>query len=434
MTAFPSRDAIISRQFGVLDEMLRVLARENRFYAKKWSDAGFTGVADSLVDFFHRAPLTLKAELIEDQLASPPYGTNLTYPLERYCRFTQTSGTTGSPLRWLDTSESWGWMVENWLQVYRTAGVTAADRIFFAFSFGPFLGFWTAFDAGVRLGALCLPGGGMSSGARLQAILDNQVTVLCCTPTYALRLGEAAAERGLDLSGSPLRVIIAAGEPGAAIPATRARIESAWPGARLRDHHGMTEVGPVTYECPVREGVLHVIEDSFIPEVIDPATGEHLPPGASGELVLTNLGRWGSPLVRYRTGDLVKTAAEAVCACGRSDLALEGGIIGRTDDLVFVRGVNVFPTAVEETVRRFDAVAEYRVEVRTTAALTELSLELEPAPGCADPDALARDVESALRTSFNLRIPVSLAAPGALPRFELKSKRWVRVKSGEGCA
>jgi phenylacetate-CoA ligase len=241
-------------------------------------------------------------------------------------------------------------------------------------------------------------------------------------------------ERGLDLTGSPLRVIIAAGEPGAAIPATRARIESAWPGARLRDHHGMTEVGPVTYECPVREGVLHVIEEAFIAEVVDPGTGMPQPPGASGELVLTNLGRWGSPLVRYRTGDLVKSAGETVCACGRSNLALEGGIIGRTDDLVFVRGVNVFPTAVEETVRRFDSVAEYRVEVRTTAALTELSLELEPAPGCADPDALARDVEAALRTSFNLRIPVSLAAPGALPRFELKSKRWVRVKSGEGCA
>lgn len=434
MTAFPSRDAIISRQFGLLGEMLRVLARENRFYARKWADFGFSGDVANLDEFLRRAPFTLKSELIEDQLTTPPYGTNLTYPLERYSRFTQTSGTTGNPLRWLDTSESWGWMVENWLQVYGAAGVTAADRIFFAFSFGPFLGFWTAFDAGVRLGALCLPGGGMSSGARLQAILDNQVTALCCTPTYALRLGEAAVERGLDLTGSPLRVIIAAGEPGAAIPATRARIESAWPGARLRDHHGMTEVGPVTYECPVREGVLHVIEEAFIAEVVDPGTGMPQPPGASGELVLTNLGRWGSPLVRYRTGDLVKSAGETVCACGRSNLALEGGIIGRTDDLVFVRGVNVFPTAVEETVRRFDSVAEYRVEVRTTAALTELSLELEPAPGCADPDALARDVEAALRTSFNLRIPVSLAAPGALPRFELKSKRWVRVKSGEGCA
>jgi phenylacetate-CoA ligase len=196
----------------------------------------------------------------------------------------------------------------------------------------------------------------------------------------------------------------------------------------------MTEVGPVTYECPERDGVLHVIEEAFIPEVIDPATGEHVPPGGSGELVLTNLGRWGSPLVRYRTGDLVKSAEQPVCACGRADLALEGGIIGRTDDLVFVRGVNVFPTAVEETVRRFAAVAEYRVEVRTTAALTELALELEPIPGCPDPNALARDVEAALRTSFNLRIPVSLAAPGALPRFELKAKRWVRVKSGEGCA
>jgi len=434
MTAFPSRDAIISRQFGVLGEMLRVLARENPFYARKWATAGFNGKCAGVADFLERVPFTEKSELIEDQLASPPYGTNLTYPLERYNRFTQTSGTTGNPLRWLDTSESWGWMIENWLEVYRSAGVTAADRILFAFSFGPFLGFWTAFDAGVRLGALCLPGGGMSSGARLQAILDNRVTVLCCTPTYALRLGEAAGEHGLDLSASPMRVIIAAGEPGAAIPATRAHIEGAWPGAKLRDHHGMTEVGPVTFECPERDGVLHVLENAFIPEVIDPATCAPVPIGGTGELVLTNLGRWGSPLVRYRTGDLVKTGAEPVCACGRSDLALEGGIIGRTDDLVFVRGVNVFPTAVEETLRRFSSVAEYRVEVRTTAALTELLLEVEPVAGCPDPAALAREVEAALRTSFNLRIPVTLAAPGALPRFELKSKRWVRVNLGEGCA
>jgi phenylacetate-CoA ligase len=155
-------------------------------------------------------------------------------------------------------------------------------------------------------------------------------------------------------------------------------------------------------------------------------------PGTRGELILTNLGRWGSPLVRYRTGDLVLPAKDPVCACGRSDLALEGGIIGRTDDMVFVRGVNVFPSAVEETVRRFPTVAEYRVEVRTESGMTELALQLEPDPSCSEPGRLARDVETALRSSFNLRIPVSLVAPGVLPRFELKAKRWVRVEVGSG--
>jgi phenylacetate-CoA ligase len=260
--------------------------------------------------------------------------------------------------------------------------------------------------------------------------MDNRATVLCCTPTYAIRLGEAALEEGVDLSQGAVRLIIAAGEPGAAIPATRQYLERLWPGAQVRDHHGMTEIGPVTFECPARPGVLHVLEDAFIPEVLDPVTLQPAGAGQRGELILTNLGRWGSPLVRYRTGDIVLPATQAVCDCGRSDLALEGGILGRTDDMVFVRGVNVFPSAVEETVRRFSTVAEYRVEVRTESGMTELALQLEPDPSCPEPSRLAREVETALRSSFNLRIPVSLVAPGALPRFELKAKRWVRVNTG----
>src|SRR5205085_10581111 len=148
-------------------------------------------------------------------------------------------------------------------------------------------------EAGIRQGCLCLPGGGMSSAARLRAILDNEVTVLCCTPTYAVRLGEVAVEEGIRLAESRVRAILVAGEPGAGIPATRARIERLWPGARLWDHHGMTEIGPVSFECPARQRVLHVMEERFIPEVLDPETLRPAEPGAPGELVLTNLGRVG---------------------------------------------------------------------------------------------------------------------------------------------
>jgi phenylacetate-CoA ligase len=200
-----------------------------------------------------------------------------------------------------------------------------------------------------------------------------------------------------------------------------------WPGARVHDQHGMTEGGPVTFECLQRERVLHVIEAGFIPEIVDPLTGQPVAAGEQGELVLTNLGRVGSPLIRYRTGDIVQPAAETPCACGRHDLALDGGILGRTDDMVIVRSVNLYPAAVEAVVRRFAQVAEYRVEVTTQRAMTEMSIQLEPAPGCADPAALAQAVEAALRAVFNLRIPISLAAPGTLPRFELKAQRWVRV-------
>jgi phenylacetate-CoA ligase len=192
----------------------------------------------------------------------------------------------------------------------------------------------------------------------------------------------------------------------------------------------MTEIGPVTFECPARPGVLHVLEAGFIPEVIDPRTEQHVGPGEQGELVLTNLGRAGSPLLRYRTGDLVHRAARTPCACGRYDMALEGGILGRTDDMVIVRSVNLYPAAVEEVMRRFDQVAEYRVEVFSQRAMTELQVQLEPAPDCLNPDALGEAVAVALRAAFNLRLPVSLVPPGTLPRFELKARRWVRRDAG----
>jgi phenylacetate-CoA ligase len=323
-------------------------------------------------------------------------------------------------------------MIERWLEIFHAASVKAGDRIVFAFSFGPFIGFWLAFEAAERLGALCLPAGGMSSIGRLSMILDSRATVLCCTPTYALRLAEAATEHKVDLTRSAVRRIIVAGEPGGSIPATRARIESQWPTARVFDHHGMTETGPVTYECPLRPGFLHIMESGFIPEVIDPATGQAVPAGTPGELVLTNLGRTGSPLIRYRTGDLVKTPsptagaeADTVCPCGRPDMLLEGGILGRVDDMVIVRGVNIYPSAVDRLLRECGGLAEYRVKITRRGPLTELEIALEPDPSCPDVPGLVAHVQSTLQQAFALRISVHTVTPGTLPRFEMKAKRWV---------
>lgn len=412
-----------------LRRLIGKLLPSNAFYAARFRDADVNLDVASISAFRSRMPFTLKEDLVRDQIENPPFGTNLSYPLERYTRYNQTSGTSGSPLRWLDTPESWQWMVGNWAEVFTASGVGRQDRVFFAFSFGPFLGLWTAFEAGVRLGCLCIPGGGMSSGARLRAIMDNRCTVLCCTPTYAARLGEAALEEGIDLGQSAIRLILVAGEPGASIPATRARLEALWSGAQVVDHHGMTEVGPVSLECPARRGVLHVMERAFIPEVVDRSSGEPVPPGSQGELVLTNLGRDGSPLLRYRTGDLVELDdrdPERACACGRYDMALKGGILGRTDDMVLVRGVNVYPAAVEAILRGFAEVAEYRVRLCTQESLLELHLDVEPDSSCRDADRLARQVEAALREAFLLRVPVRPVAPGTLPRFEMKAARWLR--------
>lgn len=429
----PDHRAASADQLAALRRLVEELIRgDNRFYAPRLRDAGLDGRLDGGIDsleaFCRAMPFTTKDELVEDQRRHPPYGSNLTFPLERYVRLHQTSGSTGEPLRWLDTVESWRWVYGCWSRVFEACGLEASDRIFFPFSFGPFLGFWAAFDAAWTAGYLALPGGGVSSLGRLRVMLDNRSTVVCCTPTYAIRLAEIAAEEGLDLVSSEVSKVIVAGEPGGSLPAVRSRIAELW-GAEVLDHHGMTEIGPVSYpnrRCP---GILHVIESAYLAEVLDPESGEPVAPGEIGELVLTNLGRVGTPLLRYRTGDLVRISERSPEELGTTDLALDGGILARADDMVVVRGVNLYPSAVDRVVRRFPEVAEYRVHLSTDRSMAEVSLEIEPLPEAASPEdaaALADRVSEALRTHLALRIPVDLAEVGSLPRFELKARRWQR--------
>jgi phenylacetate-CoA ligase len=421
---FPTREAMATHQLAQLRRLLETILPNNPFYRNKL--AGIDPGIASLQDFSARFPFTTKQELAEDQRSQPPFGSNLTFPLTRYTRYHQTSGTTSAPLRWLDTPESWNWMVENWRQIFLAAGANAEDRVYFAFSFGPFIGFWLAFDAAQQVGCLCIPGGGLSTLGRLRAIVENQVTVLCCTPSYAAHLAEVAARANYDLKSASVRLIIVAGEPGGSVPATRRRLEELWPKARIFDHHGMTETGPVSHECPTQPGTLHVLDQSYLAEVVD-ADGTITRPGEVGELVLTVLGRAGSPLLRYRTGDLVR--AGCACACGRPGTAWPGGLLGRTDEMVIVRGVNVFPTAVEDVLRGFSEIAEYQVEVDRSRSLVELSLRIEPLAACAptEGEALTSRVQHALHGAFNLRVPVALAPVGSLPRFEMKAKRWKYV-------
>jgi phenylacetate-CoA ligase len=409
-----------------LSALINFIYRRNPFYTKKLEAAGLDPASLTFPRDLSRLPLTTKRELIADQQSSPPWGTNLSEPLERYTRYNQTSSTTGEPLRWLDTTESWQWMLECWKAVFAAARVDSRDRILFPFSFGPFLGFWTAFEAGCQMGAHCIPAGGMSSQARLAMIATLQPTVLCCTPTYALRLLEAARHMGKDapdLSSSSVRMLIVAGEAGGNIPSTRARIAEGW-GARVIDHHGLTETGPISFECWEAPGALHVNEAEYICEVLDSASERAVPDGQRGELVVTNLGRWASPLIRYRTGDIV-VRRSGMCACGRSFARLEGGILSRVDDMVNVRGVNVYPSAIESVVSRFNQVAEYRAIVATTGALRELSVEIEPSDSAHGASDIGSRIAAALRESLGLNVPVRVVDANTLPRFEMKARRFV---------
>lgn len=424
---YSTRDEMRADQLVRLRRLLDVVAADNPFYRSKLREAGLDGGLSSLAEFFEKMPFTEKQELVDDQAAHPPFGTNLTYPLEDYSRFNQTSATSSRPMRWIDTPDGWQGLVENWKQVLHAAGVERADVLYFAFSFGPFLGFWTGWDAATQLGCLSIPGGGLSSVARLAAIRDNQATVLMCTPTYALRLAEIAAENQIGLGEMRIRKIIVAGEPGGSVPAVRKRIEDCWPGAAVFDHHGMTEVGPVSHECPQQPGTLLIIESAYLPEIVEPGGTRPVAPGELGELILTTLNRVGSPLIRYRTGDLVREDPDVAGRHGYPQMALAGGILDRADDMVMVRGVNVFPSAVDDVIRSFADVAEYRVEVSDAGSMAELNVRVEPVPECADAGQLAARIELRLRLTFSLRMPVAVCDHNELPRFKAKARRWVRI-------
>ncbi len=395
-------------QLSKLNELIQAILPANRFYQEKLGSAGNFA---SLADFTKSVPFTTKEELAADHERHPPYGTTHTYPLARYHRFHQTSGTRGKPLVWLDEPEGWNWILDNWEWVWRGAGVNPGDTAFFPFSFGPFLGFWAGFEAATRMRIRAVPGGGLSSEDRLHLLQRSQSSVLCCTPTYALRLAEVGEKINLPVHSLGVTKIVVCGEPGGSIPEVRHRIESAWQ-SRVYDHHGMTEIGPVSVSSENDPDLLLLLHDSYFCEVIDPATGFPSALGETGELVLTTLGRHGSPLIRYRTGDLVLPVAH------EDHFALRGGVLSRTDDMVVIRGINIHPSSIDAIVRMFPDIAEYQVEIDSRPALSEIRLTVEA------PAATATALAQKLRSTFTLRIPVTAVARGTLPTFEVKAKRW----------
>ncbi|MCH2062543.1 MAG: AMP-binding protein [Roseibacillus sp.] len=406
------------KSLSAINDLLGAILPANEFYAAK---LGERRRVESLEEFREEVPFTTKDELAADHEAHPPYGTTLTYPLETYTRFHHTSGTRGNPMAWLDDPAGWAWILESWQWVWTNAGACPGDSAFFPFSFGPFLGFWSAFEAAAAMGIRAIPGGGLSSEDRLRMMALHRPQFMACTPTYALHL--ALVGKGMDLAVDSLGVkaLVVCGEPGGSIPEVRERIETEW-GAGVVDHHGMTEVGPVTVSDPGNPDLLRIYHPSYHAEVVSPESLEQVPLGEVGELVLTTLGRYGAPLIRYRTGDLVRPVAT-----GETDpapFALEGGIIGRADDMVVVRGVNIYPSAIEAVVRSVDGVGEYQVEVDEQGALPEISLVIENLGDGQAEEAL----EARLRAVFSMRIPVKAVGLGTLPVSEVKAQRWKVIR------
>ena len=406
-----TREQILAHQLERLNVLLADAIQTQPFYQAKLAH-----VSLPLVDMSQFAALPF---LEKSELSSALPATICGWKRNRYVHAHQTSGTTGNPILVLDSAQDWQWWLSTWQYVLDAAQVTTSDTAFMAFSYGPFIGFWSAHDALIQRGALVVPGGGMTSLARLHAIAACDATILCCTPTYALHLATVAKQAGINITESAISRIIVAGETGGSIPEVRQRIETAW-GASVIDHCGATEVGP--WGVGNRSGTgVHVIESEFIAETLifdaKSPSGRNANPGELAELVFTGLGRHGAPAIRYRTGDLVR--AEPSSDPENQFMFLRGGVVGRIDDMVVIRGVNVFPASVEAIIRRVAGDAEYRVSRSRHQEMEQLRIEVE------GDVATSRRLDDAFREQLGLRIEVTSVDNGTLPRFEAKAKRWV---------
>jgi phenylacetate-CoA ligase len=417
-----NREEIEELQFRKLKILLNKVYHSNPFYKRKFEEFGISPLDINSLDDLPKLPFTTKREFEEDQERNPVFGTNLSEPLENFVRYFQTTGTTGKPLKWLETKESWQWRGRCAAMALWAAGVRPSDIVLFPFGFGPHAAFWGLFEGVYHIGGLAIAAGGWDTLQRVKCIFENNVTVVCCTPTYALRMAEVANENGINLKESSVRITIHAGEPGALIPSIRNKIKDIW-NAIPFDYPGLTEIGAYGIHCKHQESAVHVNESEFIIEVIDPKTQKPVPNGGIGELVLTNLGRGCSPSIRFRTGDLVKIK-KGYCPCGRTFKMLDGGVLGRSDDMIIIRGINIFPPKVGEVVEKHLVLGEEYQMIVSPEKGGEFKILIELLES-RNKEEILNALKKDLRGQFEIRMEVEVVPPGTLPRSEYKSRRLI---------
>lgn len=380
------------------------------------------------LDDLRRLPFMTREDWMANQAAQPLFGDLITRPPSDAIRYHLTSGTSGrQPLRVLDGRKDWSWIAEMWCYGFWGFGIRPSDTVFFAFSYGSFIGFWGAHYCCEKIGCLVLASGNMTTEQRVHQIVEMGATVVCATPTYALRMGQTAEKMGIDLrKQGKVRRVVVSGEPAGSIPAVKRQIEAMW-GGKCGDTAGMTEIGTIMmFECDHQPGGPHILEDHYIEEVLDPDTGNPVPYGERGERVVTSFGRGFIPLLRYRTKDLVNKVPHTRCTCGRTGDVYEGGILGRVDDMKLIRGTNVYPRAVEAVVREHAEVDEFQIVItRVDNVQDEITVQLELKPGLdAEWPRVQKELGKDLASAHEgLRFNVELCPHGSLPRFELKAKR-----------
>ena len=401
--------------------------QHSKFYKEFYDKAGIHPKNIQSFDDIRRVPKVEKSMLRDAQRKDPfPYGDLLCVPLEEVTEYRQTSGTTGQPVYQADTWQDWEWWSECWATILWAQGYRPSDRIFLPFGYNVFVAFWAAHYAAEKIGCEIVPGGVLDTQARLLKIIEIQANAMMATPTYILGMAETAKTKlGLDPTQLGIKKITCAGEPGASIPRTKKRLESAW-NAKVFDHAGATEIGAWSFECAAQSGGLHVNEAFFLVEIEDVDTGEIIEePGRRGKMIITALDRIAQPCVRFDSKDIIEWS-DTPCPCGRTWRLIKGGVVGRADDITKVKGVLLSPSAIEEVVRSIDGLGdEYEVIVDKLGDIDRIKLKVELMPGQEDRQkAIEAVLKDQLRLKTNLSYRLEFYDLGRLPRYDVKARRF----------
>jgi len=420
------RDALEALQLARLRMALARVYANVPLYRRKFDEAGFRPEQVENLDDLKRVPFTVK----DDLRSAYPYGM-FAVPLRDIVRIHSSSGTTGqiSVVGYTKGDlERWS---ELMARTFACAGAGADDVIQVTYGYGLFTGGLGAHYGSERLGALTIPVSGGNTARQVQILKDFGVTVLACTPSYALLIAETAAEMGIDVRQLPLKVGVFGAEPWS--EGMRDQIEKAM-GIHAIDIYGLSEVmGPgVASEC-LHGGGLHVFEDHFLIEVIDPETLEPVPDGELGEVVFTTLTKEGIPVIRYRTRDISRIVP-GECACGRTFRKMQR-VTGRTDDMLIIRGVNVYPSQIEQVLMGIPGVApHYQIVLRKRGSMDSVEVHVEVSPDIEFDEirgleALQKKVEDAIAGSLAVSVGVKLVEPRSIQRSEGKAKRVLDLRA-----
>ena len=421
-----SREKIRYLQLNKFKRIFKWAYDHSKFHRNLYEKAGMKPEDIRSFEDIRHVPTVEKAMMRDIQQKDPfPYGDALCVPLEEVTEFRQTSGTTGQPVYQPDTWQDWEWWSECWSYILWAQGYRAKDRVFIPFGYNIFVAFWAGHYAAEKMGCEVVPGGVLDTKARILKIQELKATAMMGTPTYILGMAETAGKMNIDPSKMTINKITCAGEPGASIPSTKKRMEDAW-GAKVFDHAGATEIGAWSYECRHQPGGMHVNEGLFLVEIEDIETGEPIiEPGRRGKMIITALDRQAQPCIRFDSKDVIEWDSEP-CQCGRIFRLIKGGVVGRADDIIKVKGVLLAPSAIEEVVRGIDGLSdEYEVVVDKVGDVDKILLKIELLPDALDQRRLLESqLIDQLRLKTNLRYNLEFCNYGTLPRYEIKAKRF----------